>query len=202
MTRRSLVPALGGAALLLCALSSCAPEQGEAGSVRMQLTLPQGVACAAPPGNIKAQAWVTGMNNPYDLVVSSSGEVSGELEGVTARIDRTVTLDYFILDNLTSPPTGVSNPYRLLLAQAYKKVALTEPEDDRVEVVFTDSDFVELGECLDMTNYDEQTGESNNTVDYFVVGASPCDVDADTVSNLEELCTSPTATDPYDPNDP
>ena len=52
-----------------------------------------------------------------------------------------------------------------------------------------------------MTHYNEQTGESSSTVDDFVAGASPCDVDADASSNLEELCSTP-ATDPYDPNDP
>lgn len=186
------------AALALAGALGCAAEEPE-GRVQLSLTLPERVACAAPPGNILAEAWVSGMNESYDLQVSSTGEVTGTLEGITARIDRRITLDYFIMD--PSAPGGVPTPYRLLLAEAYKEVQLTEPDQQQIEVVFTDSDFVNPDDCLDMTNYNEETGVSANTVDDFVEGASPCDVDDDGSSNLEELCASPTSTDPYDPLD-
>lgn len=194
MTPVRLLPTLALASALVAACG----DAGIEGRTRVVLQLPERVQCAAAPADIQAQLWISGMSQPCTLTVASSGSVSGECPDITARIDRRATLDYFILDPLSSPPVGVTSPYRLLLAQAVRTVPLESPSSDRVEVAFADGDFVATAACRDMQRIDEETGEGAASVADFAPAGLPCDVDADGIGNLEELCAAP-ATDPYTP---
>lgn len=187
----------GGFALFALVLAaSCAAADPDA-TVQVSLRLPERVSCAAPPADIKAQLFVSGMAHRYcDLVVNADLSVTGECPNITARLDRVATLDYFIMDASAPSPWGASNPYRLLLVQATKTLALSKPTSDEIEVAFTDADFVAVDQCRDAPNTSEDTGVGPLTVDDFATGASPCDVDNDTVSNVGEKCATP-ATDPY-----
>jgi len=197
MTTSPRTVASGIAVLALIAAVGCASADLDA-TVQVSLRLPARVVCAAPPSDIKAQLFVSGMAHRYcDLVVGSDNSVTGECPNITARLDRVATLDYFIMDPAAHPaPWGASNPYRLLLAQATKTLALSKPTSDEIEVAFTDADFVAVDQCRDAPNTSEDTGVGPLTVDDFASGASPCDVDKDGTSNVEEKCATP-ATDPY-----
>ncbi|MBN2359913.1 MAG: hypothetical protein JXR83_10700 [Deltaproteobacteria bacterium] len=200
----SLRAVAGGLALTVAV--GCAAADPDA-TVTISLQLPERVVCAAPPSDIRAQLFVSGMaHRSCDLVVNTAdNSVSGDCPNITARLDRVATLDYFIMDTTAhggDGSWGVDKPYRLLLAQATKTLALSKPASDVIEVTFTDSDFVAMDQCRDMPNTSEDTGVGPLTVDDFVTGASPCDVDDDAVSNVEEKCTQPTPTDAYDPSDP
>lgn len=183
--------------LAVLGLVACGGDE-VGGRTAISMHLPERVQCAAPPAAIKAQLWISGMSQPCDLKVGSDRSVTGECPDITARIDRRATLDYFILDDLTTAPPGVTSPYRLLLAQATRTLALERPESDRVELSFADSDFVASAACRDMLHIDEETGEGASLVEDFVATGKPCDLDDDGAGNLEELCVSP-ATDPYMP---
>lgn len=179
---------------LLCCLSfpllvACGPAN-VSGSTQISIQMPAGIVeCNNTIPDLRAELWVSGMTEPCELKVASSQTVSGECK-VTARIDRTATLDYFYID-------AAHGDFRLLLAQATKKLALANPESDRLEVKFAERDFAALSECRDMTNINDDSGLGEKNVDYPPGTKVPiCDLDEDFVSNLQEICATP-ATDPF-----
>lgn len=157
-------------------------------TIAVSAAMPFEASCQPLLGEVRAEAWVSGMNASYELEVDTDLVASGDMEGITSRIDRDITVDFYAEESLVSPPVGVESPYRLLLAQAVKFVELADPEAERIELSFAAQDFITEGACLDQANYNEEAGEPATTVDHFAAGASPCDLDDDGSSNIDELC--------------
>lgn len=165
------------------------------------LQLPERLSCAAPPQEMLARLWISGMSEACQLSVDSEGGVSGSCPGITARTTRTATLDYYLEEDLSQrfSDLGLDNPYVLILAQARKSLPMTDVDSETFVVNFVEADFVDETSCLDYDHLSDSGELGRARVEDFGEIGSPCDVDGDLAnssggSNLQELCA---AGDPY-----
>lgn len=183
----ALLLSLGSLSLLM----SCSADVQTSNSISLQL--PERLLCAAPPQDIKARLWISGMSDACLLDVSADAVVSGSCPGVTARATRNTTLDYYLEQDLSARFSSLENPYTVLLAQAHKDLDLNNIESESYPLNFVEADFISEDSCLDYehVNTDGDMGRSRIT-DFNALG-SPCDLDADMMNNsggtnLQELC--------------
>lgn len=164
-------------AFFVLLLASCGAVDEGSADVRFVIGTPQAlVACAAPPAvdDVFARLWISGSAEPCPLQVDDDG-VSGTCP-VVAGIERTFTLDWFMVDG-----SGVE----VVLAQARTSLDLDGTTDADAIVAFDGADYV-VSDCLDLRAGNGRDGAVTIVVDG---SARPvCDLDDDGVANLEQLC--------------
>ncbi len=132
------------------------------------------VSCETPPDDLQARLWISGNEAPCFLDVDDGdGAVSGDCS-TNAGIERAFTLDWFI------DRAGRD----IVLVQARQLKDLSAPDSDTVTISFADDDYISA-DCKDMSN-DSFAGE--DTVDVDGVARPVCDLDADDVDNVVEVC--------------
>ncbi len=166
----ALIPA---AALVACGPAPDGP--GLDAPLALSFALP--VACAQPPADLEAVAWVSGSRDPVPLEVDlAEGTTSGTLR-VTTGAERRIVLDWFVERAGT----------RVLLGQAVTSLDLTAPEAESIVVEIAPSD-VEVAACRDVTGDVTRVGSATTT---FEGEQRPtCDLDDSCAGGLEAVCSN------------
>lgn len=174
-------------ALVVCATLGCGGE--DAPEVRAPVSLPFAlpIACASPPDDLAAVAWVSGSRAPTPLAVDvDAGSTSGSLR-VTTGAERRIVIDWFVERAGT----------RVLLAQATKTLDLARPEAETLVLEVSPSE-VNVTTCSDVR--DDLARVGSPTTSFAGEERPACDLDAScgasadaSCANLGELCAG---TDP------
>lgn len=177
--RRSLV----GALLALVAVgSACGGEETLDLSAPLTLPFALPIACAAPPTDLQAMAWVSGTREPTPLAVDLAANTTSGTVRVTTGAERRIVIDWFVERQGT----------RVLLAQATKTLDLTRPETETFVLDLSPSD-VKVDTCMDVQG--DLTRVGSPTMLFEGEPRPACDLDGScgqapdaSCSNLGELC--------------